>query len=250
MNPFKSMSGSKRALMGLGSALFVAGVVVLCFALFSGDSSSGAPPRGDTELRDVQHIPTYTKLPATPGAAPVTTPVSAPPLAGQDYQMFIDKIGVVAPVDTYGLDENLTPVVPTGDDARDVVAWYDFSAEPGTGSNVVFGGHVTWFGPAVFWDLGSLVAGDEIRLVGVDGTQVLYKITDVYRVASDDAQAVEVMWPTPDPVITVITCVGDFVDTNDPVFGGEYPERLVVRGALSSITPGAAVAAEGVATGG
>ncbi len=251
MNPFKSMSGSKRAMMGLGSALFVGGVVVLCFALFGSDSSSGAPPRGDDiELRDIDHVATYTEAPATSVAVPETTPPAVPPLAGQDYQMFIDKIGVDAPVDTYGLDEDLIPLVPTGDDARDVVAWYDFSAEPGTGSNVVFGGHVTWFGPAVFYNLPSLVEGDDIRLVGEDGTQVIYKISEVYRVLADDPQAVQVMWPTSEPVITLITCVGQFTDTDDPVYGGEYKERLIIRGALSEVTPVAAAAAEGASTGG
>jgi hypothetical protein len=91
--------------------------------------------------------------------------------------MVIDKIGVDAPVETFGLDAELAPVVPTGDNAADVVAWYDFSAKPGTGSNVVFGGHVTWFGPAVFYDLPLLVAGDVVKLIGQDGTEVTYTIS-------------------------------------------------------------------------
>jgi hypothetical protein len=58
------------------------------------------------------------------------------------------------------------------------------------------------------------------------------------------------MWPTPDPVITLITCVGDFIDTGDPVFGGEYDQRLVVRGALTEVIPAQAAAAAGSASGG
>lgn len=248
MNPFKNMSGARRLLFLLGSGIFVAGVVVLSFALFGSDSSSGEPPRAENvELRTF--VPTYAEE-VTPVITPAVTPQPVPPLEGQTYTMKIDKIGVDAPVETFGLDEQLAPVVPTGDNARDVVAWYDFSAKPGTGSNVVFGGHVTWFGQAVFYNLGNLVAGDVVNLVGQDGTQVTYTITDVYRVSADDPQAVEVMWPTPDPVITLITCVGNFVDTGDPVFGGEYDERLIVRGILTSVTPGAAVAGDGAAAGG
>lgn len=250
MNPFQNMSTGRRLLFLLGSGTFVAGVVVLCFALLGGsDDSSGAPPRGVSELRT--SVPTFTELPETPAPTLAVTIPPTPPLEGQPYAMVIDKIGVNAPVATYGLDEERAPIVPTGDDARDVVAWYDFSAKPGTGSNVVFAGHVTWFGPAVFYNLPNLVAGDTIQLVGQDGTNVLYTISDVYRVLADDAQAVEVMWPTSDPVITIITCVGEFTDTNDPVYGGDYNERLVVRGSLTSVTPGgAAAAADGSAGGG
>ena len=53
------------------------------------------------------------------------------------------------------------------------------------------------------------------------------------------------MLPTPDDVLTIITCSGTFYDDpNDHVFGGNYDERLVVRAALQSVTPaGDAVAA-------
>jgi LPXTG-site transpeptidase (sortase) family protein len=251
MNPLKNMSTGRRLLFLLGSGTFVAGVVVLCFALLGGsDSSSGAPPRAeDVELRT--HVPTFTQEPITEAPTLAATIPPTPPLEGQPYAMVIDKIGVNAPVGTYGLDEQLAPIVPTGDEAKSIVAWYDFSAKPGTGSNVVFAGHVTWFGPAVFYNLPSLAAGDTISLVGDDGTKVDYTVSDVYRVLADDPHAVEVMWPTSDPVITIITCIGEFTDTNDPVYGGEYQERLVVRGSLSSVTPGgAAAAAAGDGSGG
>ena len=47
--------------------------------------------------------------------------------------MIIERIGVNAPLAAYGLDANAVPIVPTGPDASYVVAWYDFSAQPGTG---------------------------------------------------------------------------------------------------------------------
>jgi LPXTG-site transpeptidase (sortase) family protein len=253
MNPLSNMSWPRRAVFALGSGIFFAGVVVLVFALFGSGSSDAGPPRSsDVVLRT--HVPTYTAKPATPTpdvvtAAPAPTVPPAPPLEGQVYRMVIDKLGVNAPVDTYGLDADRIPVVPTGDDARDVVAWWDFSAKPGTNSNAVFGGHVTWFGQAVFYNLGAMEAGDDVKLLGEDGTQVVYRVTEVYRVLATDQQAVDVMYPTDSAVITLITCVGQFVDTGDPVFGGEYSERVVVRGNLESVTPGAVAAAEGAAAG-
>jgi LPXTG-site transpeptidase (sortase) family protein len=145
--------------------------------------------------------------------------------------MVIDKLGVNAPVETYGLDEQAIPQVPTGSNAADIVAWYNFSAQPGTGSNAVFAGHVTWFGPAVFYSLSSLASGDEIMLRSSDGIELKYVVSDVFQVDATDPDSLSVMSATPQDMITIITCDGAFVDTNDPVFGGEYTNRLVVRAA-------------------
>jgi LPXTG-site transpeptidase (sortase) family protein len=159
--------------------------------------------------------------------------------------MVISKLGVDAPVDTYGLDANAVPEVPTGDDAAEIVAWYNFSAQPGVGSNAVFAGHVTWNGPGVFFKLTTMVPGDEVKLVGQDGEELLYRVTDVFSVDPNDPESLSVMASTPEDVITIITCDGAYTDTNDPVFGGEYSARLVVRGALQ----GPAVAQEASAGG-
>jgi LPXTG-site transpeptidase (sortase) family protein len=152
-----------------------------------------------------------------------------PPFAGEEYRIVIEKLGVDAPVREYGLDENAVPEVPTGPDAKEVVAWYNFSAQPGTGSNAVFAGHVTWYGDAVFRRLSTLVPGDVIKLRGEDGTELVYTVTDVFSVDPNDPDSVRVMSATDTDMITLITCDGTFVDTNDPVFGGEYSSRLVVR---------------------
>jgi LPXTG-site transpeptidase (sortase) family protein len=154
--------------------------------------------------------------------------------------MVIDSIGVDAPVETYGLDLNAIPTVPTGPDAAEVVAWYDFSGEPGTGDNAVFSGHVTWFGRAVFWDLKKLQMGDTIRLMGEDGAELVYAVSDSFLVDPADPASVRVMDHATDDIITLITCDGDFVDTGDPVFGGDYTDRRVIRAGLVSVTtPGA-----------
>ena len=121
----------------------------------------------------------------------------------------------------------------------DVVAWYNFSAEPGTGSNAVFAGHVTWFGPGVFISLKTVTNGDEVKLVGPNGTQLTYVVSDVFQVDAYDPDSLQVMRATDDDVITIITCDGDFIDTGDAVYGGEYPFRLVVRAELAETLPGA-----------
>jgi LPXTG-site transpeptidase (sortase) family protein len=238
MRFFTEASPLRRAVLALGGLAFLVGVGLVVFAVAS---SLGGGGEKEVEIRDLgSPSPTATReATVTPDATP--TPVPTPPLPEQDYTMIIDKIGVNAPVLSFGLDDNAIPVVPTGDNAADIVAWYNFSARPGTGSNAVFAGHVTWFGAAVFFSLSSLENGDQIKLVGQDGVELVYTVNDVFQVLAADPDSLQVMSATNEDVITIITCDGDFVDTDDPIFGGEYPYRLVIRAARTD----AAVAAGG-----
>ena len=242
MSFFTEATLTRKAILLLGALAFFVGLGLIAVAGLSTFSGGSEP---DIELRDLGEVPivirseTPTSAPASDTETPSPTPVPEPPLNAGGYTMIIDKLGVNAQVDTYGLDPNAVPVVPTGPGAADVVAWYNFSAEPGTGSNAVFAGHVTWFGPGVFFSLTSVTNGDEIRLVGPDGTQLTYVVSDVFQVDAYDPESLQVMRATDEDVITIITCDGDFVDTGDPVYGGEYPFRLVVRAALTETLTGA-----------
>jgi len=238
MSFFTEASLPRKAILVLGGLAFVLGLGLIAVAGLSTFSGESEP---DVELRDLGEapivIPSATQAPETETPSP--TPLPEALLEQGAYTMIIDTLGVNAPVNTYGLDPNAVPEVPTGPGAADVVAWYNFSAEPGTGSNAVFAGHVTWFGPGVFFSLTSVASGDEIKLLGPDGTQLTYVVSDVFQVDAYDPESLQVMRATDEDVITIITCDGDFVDTGDPVYGGEYPFRLVVRAALTDTLPGA-----------
>jgi len=151
--------------------------------------------------------------------------------------MVIAEVGVYAPVSDYGMTEDLVPLVPnTGNE----VAWYNFSARPGTGSNAIFAGHVVWSGGGVFYNLDQVAAGDQVRLEGKDGTTLVYKISSVFQVNPKDPDSSKVLLPTDKDVITLITCSGKFKQTDDPILGGVYSHRLIVRGDLVSIDKPAA----------
>ncbi len=225
-------------LLGAGIAAFFVGAALFGVGVYQMTTSGGEEEGSDVPVIDVGNLPTPYAT-ATPVSA-TPTPVPTPPLGDAPFTMIIDKLGVDAPVQTFGLDENAVPEVPVDANAARIVAWYDFSAKPGTGSNAVFAGHVTWNGQAVFYNLSSVVAGDRVQLKGDDGTLLVYRVTDVFQVDPNDPDSLNVMKGTPDDVITIITCDGVYSDTNDPVFGGEYNRRLVVRAALESVTPGAA----------
>jgi LPXTG-site transpeptidase (sortase) family protein len=114
------------------------------------------------------------------------------------------------------------------------VAWYNFSAQPGTGSNAVFAAHVTWNGPAVFYHLDALVAGDEIKLIGTNGAVIRYRVTEAFLVDPNDPNSLSVMSGSSEDVITLITCGGSPYYIGGS-FGYDYTHRLVVRAELVEV---------------
>ena len=235
MRYIKNASSSlrRRPLFALGGLALAGGIALLATGVYLfilGDDSSGL--NDDVAVVDLRKEPI--DLDIRPPTPIELTPTPAPPapLGDAGYQLVIEKLGVNAPVSTFGIDEKLVPEVPyTATD----VAWYDFSARPGTGGNAVFAGHVTWNGPAVFYDLDKLEKDDQVRLQGYDGTQVVYKVSSVFQVDPEDPESLKVMWDTTEDVITIITCSGKFFETGDPIFRGDYTHRLIVRGELVSV---------------
>lgn len=228
---------SRGLFFGLGGVALVVGVGFLAFGAYNVFFGDDGPPVSDAPIVAAEDFLTQTTVSTQSPFSPTPTPL--PPLGDEPYQMLIDKIGVNAPVSAYGLDEQAVPEIPTGADAVSTVAWYKFTAKPGVGSNAVFAGHVTWFGEAVFYRLPDVSLGDEIKLRDQDGTELLYRVSNVFRVLASDPDARAVMSATSSDVLTIITCDGVFTpDPNDHVSGGNYDNRLVIRADLVSVTHG------------
>ena len=158
-----------------------------------------------------------TPLPITP--TPQATPPSEAPLA----TLVIPKAEVDATIITMGIDEN--GVMQSPHNAYDV-AWYDFSARPGFGSNAVFSGHVDYHdvGPAVFWNLRDLGKDDVIEVHLADGMVYQYHVTALECLPVGEAPISEIVGPTPNEVVTLITCCGTFDSSTR-----QYDKRLIVR---------------------
>jgi len=239
--PVRSFTLRRRLIQAAGFALLLTGLVLLGLGSHSYLARQYSTQRPEAPLvyrpdpgGVFDHpLPVVAVLGATATPAPAAGPsAKAPPLGDTAYRLVIDRIGVDAAVFPYGLDENRVPQVPLN--PWDV-AWYDFSARPGTGGNAVFAGHVTWNGRAVFFDLDKLAPGDAVRLVSGNGAELVYTVTSVYLVDPNDREALSVMGPADGDLITIVTCGGSFFRTGDPVFGGDYTNRLIVRGVLTSV---------------
>ncbi len=235
----------RKLFLGLGGVTFVIGIALLSFGVYTALNSDDGAPTSDAPVVRVSDILTPTPVGTTTAAS--VTPTPLPPFGDEAYRMVIDKIGVDAPVETFGLDDQQVPEIPTGPGQApgQIVAWYDFTAKPGTGSNAVFAGHVTWNGAAVFYSLTDLTLGDEIKLDGADGTELTYKTSNIFRVLATDPDARALMFATSSDIMTILTCDGVFTPNPNEPTGGDYDHRLVIRADLISVTPGTAPAGAG-----
>lgn len=141
---------------------------------------------------------------ATPGPSrPILPPT----------RLRIPKIGVDAPV-VLADNDNLPKFKGIG--------WYVGTGYPGFRGNVVLFGHLNGQ-YETFGRLDELRPGDEVIVEAMDLTYV-YVVTGSKVVPQD---AVEVMAPTPDSRLTLITCTGTFYPATR-----NYSHRLVVVATL------------------
>jgi LPXTG-site transpeptidase (sortase) family protein len=186
-----------------------------------------------TSLRDDSR-PTPTVRPRVVAVTPTATPttqanpvqdssvVSPPREPIPITRIRIPAIGVDAPVVVKGLDSERRMEAP---DHPDEIAWYDFTALPGQGSNVVLAGHVDFagVGPAVFWDLWRVRVGDLVELGLADGRVSRYRVTGLETVEERQAPVERIVGPTGQERLTLITCAGSYNPAT-----GRYDQRLIV----------------------
>jgi sortase (surface protein transpeptidase) len=164
-----------------------------------------------------------------PDVEPEPTPL---PEGVAPVELQIDSVGVDAPIELGAVVDGAMQD-PSG---PWVVSWYDQLGKIGEGGNVVLAGHVDYYnagpdgtpGPAVFWSVRDLPAGDIIRVVAEDGKNYEYAVqwTQPYAAAelTPDVIQNDIVGDTGQETLTLITCGGDF----DPSTG-EYLQRWVVR---------------------
>ena len=91
--------------------------------------------------------------------------------------------------------------------------WYAAGSYPGDADGVpaVIAGHVdSWNGPAVFYRLQQVKAGQEVRVTRVDGSVAVFDVYASRRYPKDAFPADAVYAPTAAAEIRVITCTGTF----------------------------------------
>ncbi|PPA57877.1 class F sortase [Micromonospora chalcea] len=158
------------------------------------------------------------------GAAPAPLPRSAP------TTISIPRIGVRAEIMSLGTNPDGTDQVPPLDQAMKA-GWYSPGASPGEAGNAVIVGHVdsAQLGPAVFFNLGALVAGDTIAVTRQDGRSATFTVREVGSYPKTAFPAARVYGPSAVPALRVVTCGGVFDRT-----AGSYLNNIVVYAPMTS----------------
>ena len=93
----------------------------------------------------------------------------------------------------------------------DVAGWYVRGGVPGLPGPTVIAGHVdSQSGPAVFYRLDELAAGDRVEVTRSDGQVFAYRVSTVETHPKDGFPTARVYGPTPGPELRLITCGGEF----------------------------------------
>jgi LPXTG-site transpeptidase (sortase) family protein len=120
--------------------------------------------------------------------------------------------------------------------------WYRFGPSPGQEGSAVILGHVdSYQGPAVFFSLRSLVAGDAIYVTLADGVTAQFKVTSVAMYLKSNFPDQAVYASKGFSALQLVTCAGAF-DTQT----GHYLSNIVVYSSLVALTPAAVVPATSV----
>ena len=176
-------------------------------------------------------LPHQSEHPASPAAA---SAITAPPLKvvaqSTPVVLSIPAIHVVVAVSELGLNPDGTVQVPT--DFQEP-GWYRLGPSPGQEGSAVILGHVdSYQGPAVFFNLRSLTAGDLVDVTLADGVVAHFVVTAVAMYPKDQFPAQQVYGSHGHSQLQLVTCGGTFDSQT-----GHYLSNVVVYSSLVKTTP-------------
>jgi hypothetical protein len=157
-----------------------------------------------------------------PGPAGFNPPPPAAPPGVAPIAIQIEKIALDAQVETIEIVDGVMQD-PTG---PWVVSWYKETAMLGELGNIVMAGHLDYWdvGPAVFYNITQLVKDDKVSVTGMDNDVYIYSVDWLRNFDAANAPIQEIVGPTDQENLTLITCGGPFDYAN-----GHYLQRTVVR---------------------
>ena len=104
------------------------------------------------------------------------------------------------------------------------VGWYSGGVSPGEiGTSVILGHVDSYIGPAIFYKLAKLEAGDEVVITREDGTIATFEVQSLERYARKDFPTQLVYEHTDNALLRLVTCSGTFNKGKQ-----EYSHNLVV----------------------
>jgi hypothetical protein len=156
-------------------------------------------------------------------------------------ELSIPAISLSVSLGTLGLNPDGTVQVPT---VIQQPGWYRLGPSPGQIGSAVILGHVdSYEGPAVFFKLRSLVAGDSVNVTLADGVAAQFKVTSVASYLKTNFPDEAVYTSHGYSALQLVTCGGVF-DTAT----GHYLSNIVVFTSLAALIPPVVAPTAGNAT--
>lgn len=201
------------------------GPIILAIGLLVSACSSGT---SETTAAEVVPTTTTTTAPVTTTTeATATTDDRSPladlvaPVGSAQYKpeehsddrpvptsISIEGIGVAdAPVVDVGVRSDGEMEIPGAKD----VGWYRFNPTPGEAGSSVLAAHIQYNGkPGVFRYLSDVEIGDVVVIHFDDGSQTGFEVVELAQYDKQELPTDRVFAKDGDPVLTLITCGGDF----------------------------------------
>jgi hypothetical protein len=141
-------------------------------------------------------------------AIPVAPAGQAEKDAADPVRVRVPAVDIDAPVNPLFVDGN--GVLPPPE-SFDAAGWWHDGPEPGEAGPAVITGHVdSYRGPAVFFRLDDITAGDRIFVDRADGSTVTFVAHRTERHPKDGFPTEAVYGDTPETALRLITCGGVF----------------------------------------
>jgi hypothetical protein len=152
---------------------------------------------------------------ASAAATPVKSAIADGYTSARDFgqvalptRVRVPGIDVSSPLERLGKAADGSIQLPT---RAAEAGWYDGGPRPGERGPAVIVGHVDWdHGPAVFFRLREVRAGDEIDVDRADGSTARFTVTKVQQVPKTDFPTELVYAPSLDTSLRLVTCGGTF----------------------------------------
>jgi LPXTG-site transpeptidase (sortase) family protein len=202
-------------------------LIAFVLGLFAAACGTAGDDQPDAPVQTTTTVAVEPSVTTAPNRATSTT-VPLSPLAGQTTSLgsalydetdhksdqtvpvaiTIDRIGVDrAPVLSVGVADNGDMEIP----GADGVGWYRYNPTPGAEGSSVLAAHIAYRGtPGVFRYLADTDVGDIVVIDYDDGTSARFEIVEVAQYNKGDLPKDRIFAKTGDPVLTLITCGGEF----------------------------------------
>ncbi|HEY5250258.1 MAG TPA: class F sortase [Acidimicrobiales bacterium] len=185
--------------------------------------------------RTVHHHPLAAPVPEPATrvtAPPATTTTQKVPVVAHSTPVSLRVPAIALSVDlsTLGLNPDGSVQVPDNDTEP---GWFRLGPSPGQIGSAVILGHVdTYQGPGIFFQLRTLVAGDQLQVTLADGTTASFAVSSVVQYTKTLFPADLVYTSHGTSELNLVTCGGAFDSTT-----GHYLSNVVVYSSFVSATP-------------